>query len=175
VQDDFNEWLHLALKLWSDYSAAEMQVIYSTLSNLQSSGSLVTSTASFFGMTLPTEALVIAVGEYFWGHSCKFAEEGREMALVLETAQECNLSNRYSFCLSNCFDRSPLLQHILMRSNSRSLKQATKVVLTHADKCSQISKLDLVIKIGLNILKHLVSLCCGSPSSYADSVDVIVV
>jgi len=28
-QDDFNEWLHLALKLWSDYSAAEMHLLNS--------------------------------------------------------------------------------------------------------------------------------------------------
>lgn len=34
-QDDFKEWLDLALELWSDYSAAEMQVILTKI--LQSS------------------------------------------------------------------------------------------------------------------------------------------
>jgi aminoglycoside 6'-N-acetyltransferase I len=31
TQDDFNEWLDLALELWPDYSAAEMQKILTTI------------------------------------------------------------------------------------------------------------------------------------------------
>jgi hypothetical protein len=36
TQDDFKEWLDLALKLWSDYSATERQVILTKILQIKS-------------------------------------------------------------------------------------------------------------------------------------------